>query len=99
MGPRLRGDDGGESGVKIDRCAIARVRKHTLDARAWVLGPKPEDDRRWGDECVATLLMLTAAAHVSCLDYPGEGPRDDHPGVKEWFMRVKLRPALRAVLF
>jgi glutathione S-transferase len=54
--------------------------------------------RRWlaGDDM--SFADLAAAAHLSCLDYLGEVPWDDHAGVKEWYVRVKSRPALRALL-
>jgi glutathione S-transferase len=54
--------------------------------------------RRWlaGDEM--SFADLAAAAHLSCLDYLGEIPWNEHDGVKAWYMRVKSRPALRALL-
>lgn len=54
--------------------------------------------RRWlaGDEM--SFADLAAAAHLSSLDYLAEVPWDEHPGVKDWYMRVKSRPALRALL-
>ena len=41
---------------------------------------------------------LTAAAHLSCLDYLGDVPWDDHPVAKEWYARVKSRPSFRPLL-
>jgi glutathione S-transferase len=54
--------------------------------------------RRWlaGDE--ASFADLAAAAHLSCLDYLDEVPWNEYPVVKDWYQRMKSRPAVRAVL-
>ena len=41
---------------------------------------------------------LTAAAHLSCLDYLGDVPWDEHPVAKEWYARLKSRPSFRPLL-
>ena len=56
------------------------------------------DRRRWlaGDNM--TLADLTAAAHLSCLDYLGDVPWEDHPCAKDWYARIKSRPSFRSIL-
>jgi glutathione S-transferase len=41
---------------------------------------------------------LTAAAHVSVLDYFGEVQWQTWPGLKTWYMRLKSRPCFRPLL-
>ncbi len=45
-----------------------------------------------------SLADITAAAHLSCVDYLGDVPWDQHPGAKEWYARVKSRPSFRPLL-
>jgi glutathione S-transferase len=54
--------------------------------------------RRWlaGDKI--SFADFAAAAHLSTLDYLGEVPWDQFPPAKEWYQRMKSRPALRDVL-
>jgi glutathione S-transferase len=54
--------------------------------------------RRWiaGDEL--SLADLAAAAHLSCVDYLGDVPWDDHPQAKDWYARIKSRPSFRSLL-
>ncbi|MDP6831901.1 MAG: glutathione S-transferase family protein [Alphaproteobacteria bacterium] len=47
---------------------------------------------------VFSLADITAAAHLSCLDYLGDVPWESYPGAKEWYARVKSRPSFRAIL-
>ena len=47
---------------------------------------------------VFSLADITAAAHLSCLDYLGDVPWDQFAGAKEWYARVKSRPSFRAIL-
>ena len=47
---------------------------------------------------VFSLADIAAAAQLSCLDYLGDVPWDQHPGAKEWYARVKSRPSFRAIL-
>ncbi len=57
-----------------------------IDRRTWLAG---ED---------MSLADLTAAAHLSCVDYLGDVPWDDHPAAKDWYARVKSRPCFRQIL-
>jgi len=56
------------------------------------------DRRKWlaGDDL--SLADLTAAAHLSCVDYLGDVPWEEHPAAKDWYARVKSRPSFRALL-
>ena len=47
---------------------------------------------------VFSLADITAAAHLSCLDYLDDVPWDQFAGAKEWYARVKSRPSFRAIL-
>ena len=44
------------------------------------------------------LADITAAAHLSSVDYLGDVPWDQHDGAKEWYARVKSRPSFRPLL-
>ncbi len=54
--------------------------------------------RRWlaGDHFSAA--DISAAAHLSALDYLGDVPWDDHEPAKEWYARIKSRPSFRPIL-
>jgi len=54
--------------------------------------------RNWlaGDEY--SLADMAAAAHLSCLDYLGDVPWEDHQGAKDWYARIKSRPTFRPLL-
>jgi glutathione S-transferase len=54
--------------------------------------------RRWlaGDHFSSA--DITAAAHLSTVDYIGDVPWDDHPGAKDWYARIKSRPSFRPLL-
>jgi len=67
---------------------------HThLDYVGWLT-----ERRNWlgGDEY--SLADIAAAAHISCLDYLGDVPWEDHPGAKDWYARIKSRPTFRPIL-
>ncbi len=56
------------------------------------------EQRRWlaGDEM--TLADIAAAAHLSCIDYLGDVPWDDHGAARDWYARIKSRPSFRTLL-
>ena len=66
---------------------------HHLDYLAWI-----SEERRWlaGDDF--SLADIAAAAHLSCVDYLGDVPWDDHPPAKDWYARVKSRPSFQPLL-
>ncbi len=41
---------------------------------------------------------LSAAAHLSVIDFLGEVPWPEYPGAKLWYARMKSRPAFRPLL-
>ncbi len=41
---------------------------------------------------------LAAAAHISIMDYLEEVPWETYPNAKEWYARIKSRPAFRPLL-
>lgn len=45
-----------------------------------------------------SLADLTAAAHLSAIDYIGDVPWDAHPAAKSWYARIKSRPSFRPLL-
>jgi len=54
--------------------------------------------RRWlaGDNF--SVADITAAAHLSALDYLGDVPWDAHEPAREWYARIKSRPSFRQIL-
>ena len=54
--------------------------------------------RRWlaGDHF--SVADITAASHLSSLDYLGDVPWDAHEPAKEWYARIKSRPSFRPLL-
>ncbi len=54
--------------------------------------------RRWlaGDHF--SVADISAAAHLSALDYLGDVPWDEHEAAKEWYARIKSRPSFRPLL-
>lgn len=67
--------------------------KYHLDYMAWLL-----DQRRWLAGDVMTLADFTAAAHLSTLDYISDVDWNRHEVVKEWYAKIKSRPAFRSLL-
>jgi len=41
---------------------------------------------------------ITVASHISCIDYLGEIVWDDFPIARDWYMKIKSRPAFRSFL-
>jgi glutathione S-transferase len=55
-------------------------------------------DRRWLAGEAMSLADLAAAAHLSVLDYMGDVPWSEAPGAREWYAKIKSRPAMRPLL-
>jgi glutathione S-transferase len=74
------------------RAGHASIRAH-LEYISWLT-----ERRNWlaGDRL--TLADITAAAHLSCVDYLGDVPWDAFEEAKTWYARVKSRPSLRPIL-
>ncbi|HRC27069.1 MAG TPA: glutathione S-transferase family protein [Alphaproteobacteria bacterium] len=45
-----------------------------------------------------SLADITAAAHLSAIDYIGDVPWEEHREARDWYARVKSRPSFRALL-
>ena len=73
--------------------AGARAIKVHLDYMAGLL-----DHRRWlaGDRM--TLADFAAAAHLSSLDYISDVDWNRSAAVKDWYAKIKSRPAFRSIL-
>ena len=73
--------------------AGAKAIKFHLGYMTWLL-----DHRRWlaGDNM--TLADFAAAAHLSALDYISDVDWNSCPEVKDWYAKIKSRPAVRSIL-
>lgn len=87
---RKMGQGGPDSA--IIRIGHANIHDH-LEYITWLC-----DRRKWlgGDEFSSA--DITAAAHLSCLDYLNDVPWEKHPVAKLWYARVKSRPSFREIL-
>ena len=54
--------------------------------------------RNWLAGDTFSLADITAAAHLSCIDYLGDIPWDANAAAKEWYARIKSRPSFRKIL-
>lgn len=56
------------------------------------------EKRKWlaGDNF--SLADITAAAHLSAVDYIGDVPWEEHQAAREWYTKVKSRPSFKALL-
>ncbi len=73
--------------------AGARAIKFHLDYMAGLL-----DRRRWLAGDVMTLADFAAAAHLSALDYISDVDWNRSEVVRDWYAKVKSRPAFRSIL-
>ncbi|WP_102109407.1 glutathione S-transferase family protein [Oceaniglobus roseus] len=71
----------------------AKAIKFHLDYMAWLL-----DQRRWLAGDAMTLADFAAAAHLSCLDYISDVDWNRSETVKDWYAKIKSRPAFRSIL-
>ncbi len=74
------------------KLGIKNFRYH-LDYMDWLL-----EKRKWlaGDEM--TIADFSASAHLSSLDYMNDVNWAGFPCVKEWYSKIKSRPAFRPIL-
>ncbi|WP_108260144.1 FtsZ-binding protein FzlA [Mangrovicoccus ximenensis] len=56
------------------------------------------DQRRWLAGDVMTMADFAAAAHLSCLDYTSDVDWHRSAAVKDWYAKIKSRPAFRGLL-
>ena len=70
--------------------------RHSLERHicsTWLL-----DHRRWLAGDVMTLADFAAAAHLSSLDYISDVDWNRSAVVKDWYAKIKSRPAFRSIL-
>ena len=70
-----------------------RAIKFHLDYMAWLL-----ERRRWLAGDVMTLADFAAAAHLSALDYISDVDWNRSEAVRDWYAKIKSRPAFRGIL-
>jgi glutathione S-transferase len=86
------GQGGGPPDTDALRAAKSNVRYHLayigwlVRTRDWLAG----DSLSYAD--------LTAAAHLSAVDYLGDVPWDEDETAKAWYARIKSRPSFRTLL-
>ncbi len=73
--------------------AGAKAIKYHLDYMGWLL-----DLRRWLAGEQMSLADFAAAAHLSCLDYISDVDWNRNENVREWYAKIKSRPAFRSLL-
>lgn len=74
------------------RCAASNIKQH-LKYIEYL-----SERRNWlGGENISH-ADITAAAHLSCIDYLGDVPWADFEGAKDWYARIKSRPSFRPLL-
>lgn len=56
------------------------------------------EQRNWLAGENFSLADITAAAHLSAIDYIGDVPWVHFPAAKDWYVRVKSRPSFRSIL-
>lgn len=82
---------GGPNSAAI-RAGHANIRYHLeyigflIERRAWLAGDR------------LTVADLSAAAHLSAIDYLGDVPWDHYESAKNWYARIKSRPSFRGIL-
>lgn len=74
------------------RAGHANIHMH-LDYIAWLT-----ERRSWLAGEDFSLADVAAASHISCLDYVGDVPWDDHPEARVWYARIKSRKTFRSIL-
>ncbi|PRX37540.1 glutathione S-transferase [Meinhardsimonia xiamenensis] len=71
----------------------AQAIKYHLDYMGWLL-----DHRRWLAGDAISLADFAAAAHLSALDYISDVDWNRNANVREWYAKIKSRPAFRSIL-
>jgi len=83
---------GGPPDMPAIRAARANVRYH-LRYLGYLI-----NQRKWLAGDALTYADLAAAAHLSCVDYLGDAPWNEDETARDWYARMKSRPAFRALL-
>ncbi len=82
----------GEPDSAVIRAGCANIKGH-LEYIGWLT-----ERRNWLAGDALTLADLAAGAHLSVIDYMGDVPWNTFPLAKEWYARLKSRPAFRSIL-
>lgn len=77
---------------RLIRTGYEMIRDH-LDYVGWLT-----ERRRWLAGDAFSMADITAAAHLSTVDYVGDVPWEDFPAAKDWYARIKSRPSFRPLL-
>jgi glutathione S-transferase len=85
-------DGGGPPNTETMRAARSNIRYH-LSYIGWLIRRR---DWLAGDRL--TYADLSAAAHLSAVDYLGDVPWHEDETAKAWYARIKSRPSFRALL-
>ncbi len=80
--PNLAGIRRGRDGVRSHFYYLDQL----LNEREWLAGRR------------ISLADITAAGHISVIDYIGEAPWDQFKNIKTWYMKIKSRPCFRPLL-
>lgn len=86
------GNGGGSPDTETLRAAKSNIRYH-LDYIGWLIR-----SRDWLAGDSLTYADLTAAGHLSAVDYLGDVPWDEDETARNWYARIKSRPAFRVLL-
>jgi glutathione S-transferase len=86
------GNGGGSPDTETLRAAKSNIRYH-LAYIGWLIR-----GRDWLAGDSLTYADLTAAAHLSAVDYLGDVPWDEDETAKNWYARIKSRPSFRLLL-
>ena len=86
------GNGGGSPDAAAIRAARANIKQH-MKYTNWLAGT-----RNWLAGTRLTYADLAAASTLSVLDYLGEIDWRDHAAARDWYSRVKSRPAFRSLL-
>ena len=82
----------GEPSSETIRAGYANIDTHLgyieylAEQRAWLAGE------------YFSLADITAASHISCIDYLGDIAWEDYQQAKQWYARIKSRPSFRPLL-
>lgn len=91
--PLMRSADGGSApDSTVIRAARNNLKTH-MRYLGWLAG-----SRNWLGGERMSLADLCAAGMISVLDYLGEVPWEIEPAARDWYARVKSRPAFRPLL-
>lgn len=74
------------------RNAIERLYYH-MEYMSWLL-----ESNDWLAGNFFSLADITAAAHISTIDYLNQVPWSEFPDVKIWYGKIKSRPSFRKIL-